>query len=293
MSNTAADVMKIAKGEIGYSRYNDNKKGTKYGRWYAKYTGEPYYGENGVPYCAMFVSWCFNQAGAKAAGIPGAYCPWIVNAGKKAGKTVAKKNAKYGDIVLFDWQGDGVSDHVGLVESNNGSYLTCIEGNTNNGQVLRRTRAYSTVICIIRPDYAAAVSTPTTSKPTTSTPTTSKPSTSIPQIEVDGLWGKETTKALQRVLGTSQDGIVSSQYNAYKRQNPGLMAASWDWVAKPKGSQVIKAMQTKLGVDVDGIAGPQTFKALQKRMGTPVDGYMSKPSMCVKALQKTLNQGKF
>ena len=99
--------------------------------------------------------------------------------------------------MLFDWQGDGTSDHVGLVESNNGSYLTCIEGNTNNGQVLRRTRAYSTVICVIRPDYSSSTaakptalatpkpSTPTTSKP--STPATPKPSTSIPQITVDGL----------------------------------------------------------------------------------------------------------
>lgn len=152
-------VLNIARGEIGYSRYNDPEKGSKYGRWYAKMTGESYFGENGVPYCAMFVSWVFAGAGQAAPGLPGSYCPYIVNAGKKAGATVPVRNARAGDIVLFDWGGDGVSDHVGIVENNNGNYLTCIEGNTsaasnsNGGTVARRTRAYSTVISIIRPVY--------------------------------------------------------------------------------------------------------------------------------------------
>lgn len=102
MANTAEDVMNIAQDEIGYSRWDDPQEGTKYGRWYADHTGEPYYGTSGVPYCAMFVSWCFYQAGAQAAGIPGAYCPWIVNAGEEAGKTISTEDADYGDIVLFD-----------------------------------------------------------------------------------------------------------------------------------------------------------------------------------------------
>ena len=56
MANTAEDVMNIAQDEIGYSRWDDPQEGTKYGRWYADYTDEPYYGTSGVPYCAMFVS---------------------------------------------------------------------------------------------------------------------------------------------------------------------------------------------------------------------------------------------
>ena len=290
MANTASSVMTIAAKELGYSRWNDPQKGTKYGRWYAKYTGNSYYGESGVPFCAMFVSWVFNQAGAKAAGIPGAYCPYIVNAGRKAGATIATKNAKYGDIVLFDWGGDGVSDHVGLVEANNGSYLTCIEGNTNNGQVARRTRAYSTVICIIRPNYSSSSNTSKT--PSSST---KKNTTTSTKMGIDGKWGKKTTTALQKVLGTPQDGIVSNQYAIYRKSNPGLLSQSWQWVVYPKksGSAVIKAMQKKLGVTVDGFMGPATIKALQRRMGTPVDGRISNPSLCVKELQKRLNNGKF
>ena len=57
MANSAADVIRIAAAEVGYSRWSDPEQGTKYGRWYAEKTGSGYYGTNGVPYCAMFVSW--------------------------------------------------------------------------------------------------------------------------------------------------------------------------------------------------------------------------------------------
>lgn len=160
MANNANDVLAKARSQIGYSRWTDPNPGTIYGRWYAKYTGVPYYGTNGVPYCAMFASWCFNQVGAKCAGLPAAYCPYIVRDAKAAKKTVAKSSAKPGDVVLFDWEGDGVADHVGIVESNHGSYMTCIEGNTDNGVVARKNRAYSSICCVVRPDYDGSITGP-------------------------------------------------------------------------------------------------------------------------------------
>ena len=158
--NNANDVLAKARGELGYSRWTDPQQGTKYGRWYAQYTGVPYYGTNGVPYCAMFVSWVFNQVGAKCTGLPAAYCPYIVRDAKNAKKTVAVKNAKPGDVVLFDWQGDGTADHVGICESNHGTYLTTIEGNTDNGIVARKSRPYSCICCVVRPNYAAGITGP-------------------------------------------------------------------------------------------------------------------------------------
>lgn len=119
---------------------------------------------------------------------------------------------------------------------------------------------------------------------------TDKPKT----LTVDGLWGKETTKALQRYYGTPVDGIVSNQYVGYKAKNPGLLSSSWNWVntSHTNGSVVIKALQKTLKVTQDGLFGPKTCKALQKRLGTYQDGYISNPSACVKALQKALNKGK-
>lgn len=295
MSNTAASVLAIARGELGYSRWNDPQTGTKYGRWYEseidRTSGNYDFGANGVPYCAMFASWVFNQAGASCVGLPGAYCPTIVQIGRSRGKAVAVRNAQPGDVVLFDWEGDGVSDHVGIVESNTGSYLQCIEGNTNNGVVARRTRAYSSVVCVIRPDWGSGSTVPsTTQKPASSTPTAS----SGGKLDVDGYWGKLTTTALQKALGTPADGIVSNQDVAYKQRNPGLESSSWEWVKNPKeGSLMVRALQKKVGAGVDGIAGNETFGKLQAYLGTPVDGVISSPSTCVKELQRRLNAGTF
>lgn len=114
-------------------------------------------------------------------------------------------------------------------------------------------------------------------------------------IDVDGLWGKDTTRALQKALGTTVDGIVNNQYACYRSANPGLMASSWEWESKPgrNGSEMVKALQRKLGVTADGFIGPNTIRALQRYLGTPVDGCASKPSTMVKELQRRLNAGTF
>ena len=72
MANNASDVLSVAAGEVGYCDYvNDaDATGTKYGRFYADLTGEPYFGGDNVAWCAMFVSWVFAQAGATCPGIP-------------------------------------------------------------------------------------------------------------------------------------------------------------------------------------------------------------------------------
>lgn len=286
MANNAGSVLSIARKELGYSRWDDPQPGTKYGRWYESTIDrcETNYdfGGSGVPFCAMFVSWVFDQAGASGAGIPGAYCPSMLAVGNSLGKSVPARSAIAGDVVYFDWKGDGTSDHVGFVEINNGSYLQCIEGNTNNGQVARRTRAYSTVCGVIRPDYQGTASDSTESPPNSD------------QVAVDGFWGKSTSKKLQSVLGTKQDGIVPDQYEGHKASNPGLMAASWEWRAKTTlGSDMVRALQRKIGATVDGVAGPKTFRAMQAYLGTPQDGCISNPSTCVKALQRRLNAGTF
>ena len=101
---TANDVLKIAANEIGYSRWSDPLNGTKYGRWFASYTGNTYYGQNGIPYCAMFVSWVFNQAGQSCPGLPTASCSIIRANNVNTSRHISNKyDAQPGDIVLFNW----------------------------------------------------------------------------------------------------------------------------------------------------------------------------------------------
>lgn len=299
MANTARDVLRIAAGEVGYSRWNDPQTGTKYGRWYAQKTGDSYYGANGVPYCAMFVSWVFDQAGATCPGLPGAYCPWIERDGKNAGRAVNKYSAQPGDVVLFDWGGDGVADHVGIVEVNHGSYIQTCEGNTssgtsgsqgNGGVVARRTRNWNCVKAIIRPTYGSAASTPVS-------PSFSKPSYDVNKtLDVDGYFGANTVAKLQKALGTPVDGYVSCQPTSNK---PYLGACTstgaWEFTsACGGGSSMIIALQRLIGADPDGWFGPNSIKALQRYLGTTVDGTLSDGgSLCVMELQKRLNAGTF
>lgn len=157
-------LLSVARGQIGYSRWDDPETGTKYGRWYAEMYGPAWLGGNGVPYCAMFVSWVFDRAGVKVKWLPDTYCPNIHSRIESTNDDYSSKNAEPGDVVLFDWQRDGEDDHVGIVEENTGSYLVTIEGNTssgssgsqgNGGKVARRTRSYAVTTIIGRPDFSA------------------------------------------------------------------------------------------------------------------------------------------
>lgn len=267
MSNTASSVLAQARKDIGYWRHDDPKNGTKFGRWYAELVGSSYYGENGVPFCAMAVSYWFAQAGAKCDGLPEAYCPYILNEAKKAGAVLADKTkAKPGDVVLFDWDG-GVVDHVGIVEKNLGSYIQTIEGNTTingkSGSVGRRTRSWGTVKAVVRPSYDTSG--------TSGSSGTTKPSggaqNASQRVEVDGHIGPKSVKELQRQLGTSKDGVISGQSKSDRAAHERVNAIEYG----SGGSDVVLALQKFLrggGYDIkaDRYLGKKTVTALQTWM---------------------------
>ena len=293
MSNTAASVLAVAAKQVGYSRWTDPQQGSKYGRWYAQYAKNSYYGANGVPYCAMFVSWVFNQAAAKAIGLPGAYCPTMLAAAKRQNKTLTNiKNAMPGDIVFFDWGRDGVADHVGIVEKNCGSYVQTIEGNTsvgtagsqsNGGVVARRTRAWSTICGVVRPDYTTT--TATSAVKVNPAGKTAQLQTWLNKtynagLTVDNSYGpltkKATVKAIQTEINRSYGGklAVDGSYGPLsKAATPALVVGS-------KGN-LVRIVQGLLGVrgyddgGFDGEYGAKTkgsVQAFQKARKLVVDG---------------------
>lgn len=280
---------------IGYSRWTDPEQGTVFGRFYAQLVGSSYYGTNGVPYCAMFVSYVFNKAGATCAGLPEAYCPYILNEAKAAGKVLSdKKKAQPGDVVLFDWGGDGVCDHVGIVEKNFGSYIQTIEGNTssgssgsqsNGGGVYRRTRAWSSVRAVVRPSWGASSGT-TTQQPATQT------------VKVDCYIGRDSTTAWQQQLGTPADGIISGQDASNRKYLERLTSIDWSGTS----SQMVMAIQRKLnayggyGLKVDGYLGPKTVRAIQQWLRDAcgyvrhaIDGYLGPDTAA--NIQNAINAG--
>lgn len=159
--SSGVDIVNIAAQQVGYVEGDNND--TQYGSWY---------GMNHEPYCAMFVSWVFGQAGlsklvAAQTDKGFAYCPAGVTWFQKQGCVVDKYSALPGDIVFFNFSGDGVADHVGIIEGASRDGITTIEGNTSadhavgsqaNGMgVFRRHRPYLNVLAIVRPKYPSPV----------------------------------------------------------------------------------------------------------------------------------------
>lgn len=245
MSNNASSVLEAAKREIGYCRWDDAQTGTKYGRWYAAKTGESWYGANGVAFCAMFVSYVFDQAGASCAGIPGAYTPSMVNASR--GHILGnKRDAQPGDVVYFNWDG-GEVDHVGIVERNFGSYIQTIEGNTaingRSGSVGRRTREWGVVAYVVRPNYNSNAAAPNNAAGSSSSEQ----------------WyaGHIVFRLWQQKSGTFVDGVMSGQDRSNLKYTPNFNSSAMTFEANGQ-SQLVKHVQHKVGANPDGYFGYET-----------------------------------
>lgn len=144
-------IVEIAEKEIGTTEYPANTNKTKYGAWF---------GLNGLAWCAIFVSWCYDKAGFPLGNIGFtkgfAGCQTAV-----AFFTKTKRLTNYpvaGDIVFFDWDGNTRFDHAGIyVRHIDDDFFETIEGNTsirnqsNGGQVMRRKRRYGRGVLFAHP----------------------------------------------------------------------------------------------------------------------------------------------
>ena len=86
------------------------------------------------PWCAVFVSWCANQAGVPTSVIPKtASVSTLHSFFQGAGLFQPKGNGykpKAGDILIQKSNG---ASHTGIVTGSSGGSFTTIEGNTSNG----------------------------------------------------------------------------------------------------------------------------------------------------------------
>ena len=101
--------------------------------------GEPYwswYGFDGrVEWCACFVSWCADQCGYIDSGVIPKFAgcvngsQWFKDRGQwqEVGFT-----PEAGQIIFFDWEGDGETDHVGIVERCENGIVYTVEGNSGD-----------------------------------------------------------------------------------------------------------------------------------------------------------------
>ncbi len=101
--------------------------------------GEPYwswYGFNSrVEWCACFVSWCANECGYIDTGVIPKF------AGCVNGAQWFKDKGQWQDgsaepvpgmIIFFDWESDGETDHVGIVQKVENGIVYTVEGNSGD-----------------------------------------------------------------------------------------------------------------------------------------------------------------
>ena len=151
-SVTAEKILALARGELGVKEYPAGSNKVKYN---TEYGGGP------KAWCCVFVWWLFRQAGAAKLffnSAKTAYAPTLLAHHKKQGQAVSGDYLP-GDIIFFDFNGNGTPDHVGVCESWDGTNITTIDGNTgegneaNGGAVMRRTRHKKYIVGAYRPAY--------------------------------------------------------------------------------------------------------------------------------------------
>ena len=129
-------IVSVALTQLG------NEGGQKFWSWYGF--------DSHVAWCACFASWCGDQAGLIESGKMPKFSlcddgiAWFQSKGKWKSRGYSPAP---GTLIFFDWNGDGTSDHVGIVEKTEGSTVYTVEGNssdavnkrsydTNNGTIM-------------------------------------------------------------------------------------------------------------------------------------------------------------
>src|SRR5262245_27832974 len=140
-------ALRAAVGELGTKESPAGSNRQKYGVWY---------GMNGVPWCAIFDSWCFDQTGYKSFRY--SYVPAVhSDATYCRNRLCVVRSPQPGDLVCFNFHG-GRDVHIEFFEkwAQQGSTFSSVGGNTsasnwsNGGEVGRQIRYVSTVGAFVR-----------------------------------------------------------------------------------------------------------------------------------------------
>ncbi len=205
------------------------------------------YGMGCVPWCAVTVSRALGESGfgtPENVQVPGvssttrrgwAYVPYVRKNFEDAGRW--HSDGLPGDLVIFDWDGDGVGDHIGVVETRlgDGTYL-CREGNTSSNLLQQRRRPRNLIAGFCRPPYDGLGG---------------------PQPQIPAAGGHPGWPG--RVL-RYPPVMVGDDVRTWQAQ---MAARGWriavDGAFGPGSRDLARKFQRDKGVEVDGQVGPQTW----------------------------------
>ena len=230
-SNT--EQLAIAKKYVGYG-----------GSKFRKFCGLP----SGSAWCDAYVTTIFAEAGNASLfcnGTKQTYCPTTIKWCLKNLASVPPYLALPSDIIFFDWELNGIPNHIGFVrERKDCDTIYTIEGNTSGSICAQKTRNTKYVQGIFRPHFKASYK--------------------IAKLDVDGLFGYNSIAMLQKALGVTVDGVLG-QGTVKALQRKAGVSADGLW-----GKGTSKAVQKMVGVKQDGLFGKDSTKALQRWINNKV-----------------------
>jgi hypothetical protein len=286
MTVSAAAVIKVAKAEAGtretYSGghwVNDSK----YNKWYGRIPG---YGRGGYdyPWCAVFVAWAADKAGAKGLYPVTAGCATAVNWYRNQGRF-----SEYPAIGAQIFFGPNGGTHTGLVYDYDGTYVYTVEGNTNtNGSaegdgvyLKKRARRDSYVYGYGYPQFSEGIKSadPKFAKDAPKTPTVpAKPKPKPkpkPVVDLSNVVAAARRDPGARQGHTTHAADVKLVEAALKAE--GFLSAAYasDGSYGTTTVTAYEKWQRKLGYsgrDADGIPGMTSLKKLGAAHGFTVKG---------------------
>lgn len=226
MGKNNTELLKLAQKHLGQGGSIFNRYCNSSGAW-----------------CCAFVTYIFHEGNDSPLFYGGkkvVYCPSAISWCRANLAMVPLYMALPSDIIYFDWQPNGIPDHIGLVrERKSCDAIYTIEGNTSGGIVDYKTRPAKYILGVYRPHFPATFD-------------------ASKKLVVDGLAGYNTIAVLQRALGVTVDGILGKgTVRALQKRAGTTQDGHW-------GNGTSRAVQRMLGVTADGLFGPNSVKALQR-----------------------------
>lgn len=237
MGKNNFELLKIAQSHLG-------QNGTRF----RKFCGLP----AGAAYCNAYVDYVAAEGDDESLYFDGrkmTYCPTSMRWCQNNLAQIPIYLALPMDIIYFDWEPNGVPNHIGFVrERKSDLEVYTIEGNTSGGIVAQKTRTEKYVCGCFRPHF--------------------KPSgvDASKRLSVDGYFGYNTIAVMQRWLGVTADGILGKgTVKALQKRLGVSQDGSW-------GKGTTRALQKYLGISQDGYCGPATVRAFQTYLNKAVFG---------------------
>lgn len=287
-------VVSVARSQLGVCEPSGDDK---YLKWFNQATNSKLTMD--MAWCVCFVSWCLRQAGVPTAVFGTcAQCSVAFNWAKNKKiwySRITGHRPKSGELILFDWDGDGKADHIGIVASSTVNNVTTIEGNAKGGATVDgvREKVYSATSRYIKgyidiqyPDEDNATTTVVDTTSSVKDVQSYLVKTYGRKINVDGIWGPKSKKAMIECVQTETNALTGSK-----------LVIDGIWGAKSKSSFPVFSLSSKgkmvyliqgcliakgFNIEFDGVFGNETLsavKSFQKKSYITQDGIVGMATM--------------